>query len=101
MKNITTESCFLRLKESLTSKNKIALIDKSGQYTQKEAFDIYCGLINELSKFIKNGDAILIAPFVKKETILIVAAITISNTISVLKTTSGLLKKVMKNMTFF
>lgn len=75
MKNITTESCFLRLKESLTSKNKIALIDKSGQYTQKEAFDIYCGIMNHIKNIVKRGTVCLIAPFIKKETPLIISAI--------------------------
>ena len=75
MLEITDKSCFLRMKESLVDNDKVLLIDKKGFYTQKTAFNIYCGLINELSRFIKNGDAILIAPFVKKETILIVTAV--------------------------
>lgn len=75
MEEISNKSCFLRMKEKLANNGKLLLIDKNGSYTRKEAYDIYCGLLNELSPLVNRGDVCLIAPFVKKETVLIIAAI--------------------------
>lgn len=75
MEQISNKSCFLRMKEKLADNGKLLLIDKNGSYSRKEAYDIYSSLLNELSRFINKGDVCLIAPFVKKETIIIVAAV--------------------------
>ncbi|HHT67572.1 MAG TPA: long-chain fatty acid--CoA ligase [Erysipelotrichaceae bacterium] len=76
MKKLTNDSCYVRLKKHLTSKTKILVVDKDGQYFQDEAFDIYCGMLNEISTLkVRRGQTFLIAPFVRKETILIAAAI--------------------------
>jgi len=75
MEEISKKSCFLRLKEALINDEERFLIDKSGYYTQKESFDIYCGYLNQLSHFIKDNGVCLLAPFIKKETPLIIAAI--------------------------
>ena len=75
MEQLSDKSCFLRIKESLVNNDKVLLIDKNGSYTRKAAYDVYCGLLNELFCFINDGDVCLIAPFLKKESVLIVAAI--------------------------
>ena len=75
MEEISYKSCFLRMKERLADNSKLLLIDKNGSYLANEAYSVYCGLLNELSSVINKGDVCLFAPFVKKETVLIVAAI--------------------------
>ena len=75
MEQITRQSCYLRLKEKLINEEGLFLIDKNGSYSQKEAFDIYCGYLNQFSLFVKENKVCLIAPYAKKETVLIVAAI--------------------------
>lgn len=75
MEEISNKSSFLRMKERLALSSKLLLIDKNGSYTRKEAYDIYCGVLNELSSVINKKDVCLIAPFNKKEAIIIVAAI--------------------------
>lgn len=75
MKNLSAKSCYLRLKDSLASDTKVALIDKEGQFTQKEAFAIYCGFMNQISRYVKKGIVCLIAPFMRKETPLLIAAV--------------------------
>lgn len=79
MEEISNKSAFSRIKESLADSGKVLLIDKNGSYTKKQSFEIYSGLINELSLFIKNEDVCLIAPFNKKETVLIAAAVVALN----------------------
>lgn len=75
MEEISNRSCFIRIKERLADNSKLLLIDKDGSYSRKQAYEIYSGLLNELSPFINKGEVCLIAPFVRKETILIAAAI--------------------------
>ena len=75
MESVSNKSCFIRLKESLIDSEKTLLIDKDGLLKQKEAFNIYIGVMNELSSLIKEDDVCLIAPFLKKETIIIIAAL--------------------------
>ena len=75
MHQISNQSIFLRMKENLVKDNEAILIDKNGEYTQKEAFDIYIGIMNELSSLIKEDDICFIEPVIRKETTLICAAI--------------------------
>lgn len=75
MESISYKSCFVRLKEFLIHSEKPLLIDSNGLLKQKETFDIYVGAMNELSSLIREDDVCLIAPFLKKETIIIVAAL--------------------------
>jgi len=75
MEKVTCKSCYVRIKEKLSDKNKVLLIDRQGEYTQGQAFAIYCGIMNQLSHIVKRGKLYLIAPFQRKETILIIAAI--------------------------
>ncbi len=75
MEQVSNKSCFLRMKESLAGNSKVLLIDKEGKYTANEVFEVYCGLLNQLRPIIKTGDVCLVAPLVKKETIIIMAAI--------------------------
>ena len=71
MEEISSRSSYLRMKESLADSGKVLLIDKNGSYTRKESFAIYSGIINELNPFINTGDVCLIAPFNRKETVLL------------------------------
>jgi len=75
MEEISNKSCFLRMKENLVGNNEVLLVDKYGSYLANQSYNIYCGLLNELNSFIKKGDVCLIAPFSRKETILVVAAV--------------------------
>ena len=75
MNPVSNKSIFVRIKESLIYRNKALLIDKDGCLNQKETYQIYSGAINDISSLIKEGDVCLIAPFLKKETIIIIAAI--------------------------
>lgn len=75
MKKLTNESSYLRMSKALISENVKVLVDKNGSFSQKEAFEVYCGLVNELKELIKKGNVCLIAPFARKETILIVLAV--------------------------
>ncbi len=75
MEKVSSHSCFVRIKNHLSSDNKVLLIDEDGSYRQKEAFAIYCGIMNQITKYVKRGTTCLLAPFSKKETILIIAAI--------------------------
>ena len=75
MNPVSNKSIFVRIKESLIYDNKALLIDKDGCLNQKETYQIYSGAINDISSLIKEGDVCLIAPFLKKETIIIIAAI--------------------------
>lgn len=75
MESISYKSCFVRLKEFLIHSEKPLLIDSNGLLKQKETFDIYVGAMNELSSLIREDDVCLIAPFLKKETIIIIAAL--------------------------
>ena len=74
MKALTNESSFLLLKKKLIS-NEMLLIDENGSYTQKEAFEVYCGIINELSELIKEDTACLIRGYACKELPLIALAV--------------------------
>ena len=75
MESVSYKSCFVRLKESLVNSEKPLLIDQYGLLTQKETFNIYTGAMNELHSLIREDDVCLIAPFLRKETIIIIAAI--------------------------
>ena len=75
MEELSNKSCYLRLKEVLVHDEELFLIDKSGCFTQKEALEIYYGYLNQLESFIKDGSVCLIAPFARKETALIIAAV--------------------------
>lgn len=75
MEPISNKSCFVRLKESLINSEKTLLIDKDGLLKQKETFNIYIGVMNELASLIEEDDVCLVAPFLKKETIIIIAAL--------------------------
>lgn len=75
MESVSNKSCFIRLKESLNNSEKTLLIDKDGLLKQKETFNIYVGVMNELAPLIRENDVCLIAPFLKKETIIIIAAL--------------------------
>lgn len=75
MEKVTDKSCYTRIKEHFLDHEKMSLIDRNGSYSQEEAFQIYCGIMNQIAPFIKRGTLCLIAPFSKKETILIIAAI--------------------------
>ena len=74
MEEISNRSCFIRIKERLADNSKLLLIDKDGSYSRQQAYEIYSGLLNELSSLINKGEVCLIAPFVRKETVLIAAA---------------------------
>ena len=75
MESVSNKSCFIRLKESLINSEKTLLIDSDGLLKQKETFNIYIGVMNELASLIKEDDVCLVAPFLKKETIIIIAAL--------------------------
>ena len=76
MKRITRKSYYALFRDIFTSDSKVALIDKYGYYTQKESFDILCGLMNELSHFgVKRNDVVVLSSASRKETALIIAAI--------------------------
>ena len=76
MKRITRKSYYALFRDIFTSDSKVALIDKYGSYTQKESFDILCGLMNELSRFgVKRNDVVVLSSASRKETALIIAAI--------------------------
>ena len=74
MEKITSLSCFARMQRNLIS-DKPLFVDKYGLFTQKESLAIFNGLVNELSSFIHYGDVCLIAPYSRKETILIATAV--------------------------
>lgn len=74
MEKVSSLSCFARMQKSLISDNPL-FIDKYGLFTQKQSLEIFYGLVNELSSLIHQGDVCLIAPYSRKETILIVTAV--------------------------
>lgn len=75
MEEISNKSCFLRMKERLAIPDKPLLIDKSGCYTQKQTFDVFCGVMNELKDIVSNTDICLISSTMRKETAIIVSAV--------------------------
>ena len=76
MRRILRQSYFSFLSNFLTKDNKTLLIDENGSYSKKEAFDILCGIINELHAFgIKRNNVVILSAFPRKETALIIQAI--------------------------
>ena len=99
MKRITRQSYYALFKSTLTSEDKTALIDKYGSYTQKESFDILCGIMNELSSFgVKKNDVVILSSNSRKETVLIIAAIIGLGAVAFLKDPNALLNDFLDNL---
>lgn len=77
MESLSNQSVYARLKKhSLNNLDKVVLIDKDGFLTNKEAFDIYCGIINELvDNGLKKGDICFVQGNKCKEIALVICAL--------------------------
>ena len=76
MRRISRESYYSFLSTQWKKESKTLLIDENGSYSEKESFDILCGIINELHAFgIKRNHVVILSASSRKETALIIQAI--------------------------
>ena len=76
MRRISRESYYSFLSTQWKKESKTLLIDENGSYSEKESFDILCGIINELHAFgVKRNHVVILSTSSRKETALIIQAI--------------------------